>query len=72
MEKNKNYNGELYFTKIPECLLVFACTSNFSTGNGKIFEIIPCKFVIPYLDDIMIYSNSVEEHEKTLKSIKHI
>jgi hypothetical protein len=41
----------------------------FQREMDKIFKNISWKFVIPYLDDIIIYSNSVEEHEKTLKKV---
>jgi hypothetical protein len=41
----------------------------FQREMDKIFKDISWKFVIPYLDDIIICSNSVEEHEKTLKKV---
>jgi hypothetical protein len=36
---------------------------------GLIFKDIACKIVIPYLDDIIIYSKSMEEHKKHVEIV---
>lgn len=43
--------------------------STFQRGVDIILKDIKWKFTIPYLDDIIVYSNSIQEHKEHLKIV---
>ena len=62
------WKGGLYeFTRMPFGLCNAPAT--FQRAMDKIFAKEKWKFVIPYLDDIIVFSKTREEHEKHLKII---
>lgn len=60
------WNNELFeFTRMPVGLSNAPAT--FQRAMDRIFQGMKGKFVLPYLDDIIIYSSSKEEHSKHLE-----
>lgn len=45
------------------------CPSYFPTSHDKIFEKERWNYVIPYLDDIIVFSKTKEEHDEHLKIV---
>lgn len=60
-------NGLYQFTRMPFSLCNAPAT--FQRIMDKIFRNEIGKFVIPYFDDIIIFSKNIEEHEEHLKTI---
>jgi hypothetical protein len=70
-DKNKtafSFKGRLYeFNRMPFSLCNAPAT--FQRAMDGIFRKENRKFVIPYLDDIIVYSKTLEDHEKHLKIV---
>lgn len=63
-----NYKGKMYeFQRMPFGLCNAPAT--FQRAMDQIFEQESWKFVIPYLDDIIIFSKDMEEHKKHLEIV---
>ncbi|GMI96997.1 hypothetical protein HRI_003369000 [Hibiscus trionum] len=45
------------------------CTCHFCTLMNQVFHDVLDKFVVIYLDDIMVYSSTLEDHEKHLQLV---
>ena len=59
-------NGFFEFTRMPFGLCNAPAT--FQRAMDQVFKNDKWKFVIPYLDDIIIFSENVEEHIKHLRN----